>query len=123
MTEQWSIAIEGSQIFALPEADRYADIVEPSPEYRQEKAQFGASESAQKDLKLILNVKLKDGKVGEYYINRTSARFIAKKLNTDLSHDDMKKWVGNRITWGEIADMKVGAGMKKVLFVTDVKKL
>jgi hypothetical protein len=119
---KFSIAIEGQQIFALPEADRYADIVEPSPEYTHEDAASGASAGMAKTLKLICNVKLKDGRVYTYYMNRTSARVVAKKLNTDLEPESLKTWVGHRIYWGQIADMKVGLEMKKVLYVTDAKK-
>src|SRR3990167_4615001 len=124
MTEkEFSMAIEGQQIFALPEAQRYCDVVEPAPEYTTENESQGGNPNAVNKLKLIANVKLHDGKVMQYYVNRTSARAIARILNTDLTAHGMKFWVGHRLYWGRIADMMVGNAMKKVLFVTDAKKL
>jgi len=116
MTEQWSIAITGEEIFAMPEDKRYARIVEPSPVYAKDE-QGGDSHKP----KVIVNVELSDGRRAQYYPNRTSARVIARKLKTDLSEEGMKKWVGQTIYWDNIADMTIAGQQKKVLYVSDVK--
>lgn len=122
MTEpqEWTIAIEGGQVFAMPEAERWADIVEPAPEY---KLDADMSNPEKQKTKLICTVKTSDGRVCSYYMNRTSARFIAGKLKTDLTKEGMKKWVSHRIYWGKILDQMVGGQQKKVLYVSDVKPL
>ena len=118
MTEnEWSIAVEGAAIAALPEKDRWAKIIEPSPEYRKDEQ---APNAEKQRIKLIANVELSDGRKAEYYINRTSARKIASILKTDLTNEGMKAWVGHKVIWGKIMDQMVGGVDKKVLYVTDV---
>jgi len=118
MTNEWSIAIEGASVFALPEAKRWAKIVEPSPSYEIDE---GATNPEKTKPKLIINVIDSLGRKAQYYPNRTSARFIASKLQTDLTNESMKKWVGQTIYWGKILDMMIAGQTKKVLYVTDVK--
>jgi len=116
---EWTIAVDGERINSLPEDKRFAKIVEPSPEYTIDKE---ATNPEKQKSKLILNVTLHDGKKAQYYPNRTSARKIAALLDTDLSKEGMKKWIGATIVWGKILDMLIGGNDKKVLYVTEVTK-
>ncbi len=116
--EEWSIAVEGAAIAALPEDQRLAKIIMPAPEY---KIDAGLTNPEKTKTKLIMSVELPDGKHAQYYPNRTSARKIASILNTDLSKEGMKSWVGQTIYWGKILDQNVMGQEKKVLYVTDVK--
>ena len=118
MEDEWSIAVEGAQIAAMPEKDRWAIIREPAPEYLKDE---GATNPEKNRIKLIAHVELADGRKADYYMNRTSARAIAGILKTDLSAEGMKSWVSYKIFWGNISDQNVGGNMKKVLYVTDVK--
>ncbi len=118
MTNGWNIAVEGAAIAALPEAQRFAKIVEPSPAYKIDE---GSTNPEKSKVKLIMTVELFDGRKADYYPNRTSARKIASILKTDLTDAGMKAWVGKVITWGKILDQMVGGQEKKVLYVTDVK--
>ena len=115
--EQWSIAVEGASIAALPEQDRWAKVIEPSPEYMQDEQ---APNADKQRIKLIVCVELADGRKAQYYMNRTSARFVASKLRTDLKTDGMKKWLNHKVIWGKILDQMVGGQEKKVLYITDV---
>ena len=118
MEKEWSIAVEGAQIANLPEEHRWAKIVEPAPEYISDE---GATNPDRNRLKLIAHVELFDGRKADYYMNRTSARFIAGQLKTDLSAIGMNSWLGYKIIWGKILDQNVGGNMKKVLYVTGVE--
>ena len=118
MTNGWNIAVEGAAIFAMPEKDRFAKIVEPAPSYRVDE---GGTNPEKSKVKLMMAVQLSDGRTADYYPNRTSARKIASLLKTDLTDIGMKKWVGKIIIWGKILDMLVGGQEKKVLYVTDVR--
>ena len=116
--EEWSIAVDGAQIFAMPEDKRYAKIVNPAPEYKKDEQ---APNAAVQKIKLIAHVELSDGRNADYYMNRTSARVIANLLKTDLSSEGMKNWVGKTIFWGKILDQQIGGVAKKVLYVTKVE--
>ena len=113
----YKLAVEGEAIAELPEDERFADIVE-EPKYMQKTS---LSDPEKKIEKLIMNVKITGKNLAEYFPNLTSARLIANKLKTGLEEEDLKKWVGNRIFWGKIAEQNVGGNIKKVLYVTDVK--
>ena len=115
---EWSIAVEGAIIAQLPESDRWGRIIEPAPEYRIDQ---DATNPEKQKVKLMLKVELKDGKKCDYYPNRTSARQISKILNTDLTSEAMKSWVGKTVFWGKIVEQNVMGQLKKVLYVTDVK--
>ena len=104
------LAVEGTAIAAKPEQERYADIISPEPRYE---AIPGLDADDKRD-KLIVNVKISGKDQAEYYPNKTSSRFIANKLGTD-----MKKWIGARIYWN-ILDQKVAGQDKKVLYVNKV---
>jgi len=43
-------------------------------------------------------------------------------MQTDLSADAMKSWVGIKVFWGKILDQMVGGVAKKVLYVDKVEK-
>ena len=116
MPEQWSIAVEGAQISAMPEDKRYAKIIEPAPNYIKDE---DAPNAERQKVKMIANVELSDGRKAQYYMNRTSARKVAGLLKTDLSEEGMKKWVGAKIVWGKILDQMVAGQEKKVLYVTE----
>ncbi len=118
MEKEWSIAVEGTAIDAMPEQNRWAKIVEPSPEYMSDE---GATNPDKNRIKLILHVELADGRKADYYMNRTSARFVAGALKTDLSAEGMRAWLQHKIFWGKILDQNVGGNMKKVLYVTKVE--
>jgi len=119
MNDEWSIAIEGAQIFAMPADKRWAKILEPAPAYMRDDQ---APNAEKNKLKLIANVELSDGRKAQYYMNRTSARFIAGALKTDLSEEGMKKWVGKIVVWGKILDQNIGGQEKKVLYVNEVRE-
>jgi len=118
MEDEWSIAVEGAQIAALPEKQRWAIIREPAPEYKKDE---GSTNPEKNRIKLIAHVELADGRKADYYMNRTSARKVASILKTDLSAEGMKSWVNYKIFWGQISDQNVGGQQKKVLYVTDAK--
>lgn len=115
--EGWNIAVEGAAIYAMPQEQRYAKIVEPAPVYKVDE---GGTNPEKSKVKLIMTVELADGRKADYYPNRTSARKIASVLKTDLKDTSMKKWLGKYIIWEKIMDMVVGGVDKKVLYVTDV---
>lgn len=117
-TNGWNIAVEGGAIAALPTEQRWAKIVEPSPEYRVDE---GGTNPEKSKIKLIMCVELADGRKADYYPNRTSARKIASILKTDLTSEGMKKWLGKVIIWGKILDQMVGGQEKKVLYVTEAR--
>lgn len=119
MIEEWSIAIEGAQIFAMPKDERWAKIIEPAPAYMKDEQAPNADKNK---IKLIANVELSDGRKAQYYMNRTSARFVAGQLKTDLSEEGMKAWVGKIVVWGKILDQNVGGQEKKVLYVNEVRE-
>lgn len=118
--EEWNIAVEGAQIFAMPEKERWAIIIAPSPEYKKDEQAAGNTENHK--IKLIVNVQLSDGRKAQYYMNRTSARKIAGILKTDLSATGIQSWEGCKIVWGKILDQNVGGQEKKVLYVTEAIK-
>lgn len=118
-SEEWSIAIEGAQIYAMPEDKRWAKIIEPAPAYIKDDQAPNAEKNR---IKLIANVELFDGRKAQYYMNRTSARFVAGALKTDLSKEGMKQWVGKIVVWGKIMDQNIGRQEKKVLYVNEVKE-
>ncbi len=118
MEKEWSIAVSGEQIANLPEKNRWAKIVEPSPEYTSDE---GATNPQKNRIKLIVHVELSDGRKADYYMNRTSARFVANELKSDLSAEGMKSWISYKLFWGKILDQNVGGSMKKVLYVTKIE--
>ena len=118
MENEWKIAVEGAQIAELKPAERWADIIEPFPEYKKDE---NATNTQLNKIKLIVTVKLSDGRTADYYMNRTSARKVASVLKTDLSNEQMKSWVGNRIFWGKVLDQVIGGNEKKVIYVTKVE--
>lgn len=105
--------IEGAAIFALPEDERKAVIVD-KPRYEKVPDLKDPNKTIEK---LIMRVEVSSLGIGDYYPNKTSAQNIAGKLGTDLN-----KWVGATIIWGMITDQLIGGKQKKVLYVTDVKK-
>lgn len=115
---EWSIAVDGELLSEMPEKERWAKIVE-APEYKLDEQ---APNSQKNKLKLIVSVELSDGRKADYYMNRTSARLVAKKLKTDLGAEGMKKWVGYKIFWGKLLDQNVGGQERKVPYVTDVQE-
>lgn len=104
------LAVEGAAIAAKPQQERYADIISPEPRYEA----IPGLEGDEKRDKLVINVKISGKDQAEYYPNKTSSRFIANQLGTD-----MKKWIGCRIFWN-ILDQKVAGQDKKVLYVNKV---
>jgi predicted DNA binding CopG/RHH family protein len=117
--KEWSIAVDGEQISAMPEKERWAKIIEPAPEYKKDQ---DAPNAENQRIKLIVAVELSDGRKADYYMNRTSARFVAARLKTDLSPKSMEKWLGYKIVWGKILSQLVGGQEKKVIYVTDVQE-
>ena len=116
----FKLAVEGEAIAAMPEGERFADIVEPAPTY----VKLPDLRDTEKEVeKLLLTVKIKGENVAEYYPHLTSARFIANRLGTGLEEEDLKKWVGNRIIWGKVLDKDVFGTIKKVLYVTEVTSI
>lgn len=118
--DEWKIAVDGAAIFAMPEDERWAWIISPEPAYMQDIQAEGNAERHK--TKLIVNVKLSDGRSAQYYMNRTSARAVANALKTDLTADGMKAWVGAKIVWGKILDQMIGGQDKKVLYITEASK-
>ena len=116
--EEWSIAVDGAQIFAMPEDKRWGVIINPAPEYKRDEQ---APNAEKQKIKLIAHVQLSDGRNADYYMNRTSARFVAGQLKTDLSTNGMKAWVGKKIFWGKILDQMIGGQPKKVLYIDKVE--
>ena len=116
--EEWSIAVDGAQIFAMDEDKRWGILVNPAPEYTRDEQ---APNAEKQKIKLIAHVQLSDGRNADYYMNRTSARFIAAQLKTDLSSEGMKAWVGKKIFWGKILDQMIGGQPKKVLYIDKVE--
>ena len=112
----WNIAVEGQAISELPEAERWAEIIE-APQYEMKP---GLSDPSKTKEKLLLKVKLANGNEADYYPNQTSARFIANRLATDLTLEKMKIWISHKIVWGKILDQMVAGQQKKVLYITEV---
>ncbi len=113
----FKLAVEGEAINAMPEEERFADIIEPAPVYIM---QPDLKDPRKEIEKLLVTVKIKGKNIAEYFPHKTSARFIANRIGTGLEEEDMKKWVGYRIVWGTILDKDVFGQMKKVLYVTEV---
>ena len=114
MTEFKDLAVEGAAIAAKPEQERFAEIISPEPRYEPIPSLEDGDNPKEK---LIVNVRISGKDQAEYYPNKTSSRFIANKLGTD-----MKKWIGHRILWN-ILDQKVAGQDKKVLYVKKVTKI
>jgi len=112
MSEFKDLAVEGQAISEKPNNEHFADIINPEPRYETIKSLENPEKTKEK---LILNVRISGKDQAEYYPNKTSARFIANRLGTD-----MKKWAGNRIFW-KILDQKVAGMDKKVLYVVKVE--
>jgi len=112
MSEFKDLAVEGAAIAALPDEEHFADIINPEPEY-QDVPSIEDPEKMKE--KLIMNVLISGKKRAEYYPNKTSSRFIANRLGTDMA-----TWAGNRIFW-EIRKQKVGGNDKMVLYVEKVE--
>lgn len=117
--KEWTVAVEGENVFNLPEEQRWAEIISPPPYYIVDDK--GTPEAKTPKTKLILTVKMASGMKADYFINRTSARYIASKLNTDLSVEQMAKWVGKTLVWGKVIEQNVFGEIKKVIYVTEVK--
>lgn len=113
MAEFKELAVEGQAIFDMAEPLRWAEIIAPEPRYENIPSLQNPGESKEK---LIINVKLSNGSTAEYYPNKTSARFIAGKLGTNMSN-----WIGKIVVWGSILDQNVAGQKKKVLYVTEVR--
>ena len=114
MTEFKDLAVEGQAIFEMPESMRWCEIINPEPRYEEIPSLQTPGEMKEK---LIVNVKLANGSMAEYYPNKTSARFIASRIGTNMS-----EWKGHVIVWGSILDQNVAGQKKKVLYVTQVTK-
>jgi len=112
MSEFKDLAVEGQAISEKPENEQFADIINPEPRYETIKSLEDPNKTKEK---LILNVKISGKDMAEYYPNKTSARFIANRLGTDMT-----KWAGNRMFW-KILDQKVAGMDKKVLYVVKVE--
>ena len=108
------LAVEGAAIAAKPQTERFADIISPEPRYEPIPSLEDGDNPKEK---LIVNVRISGKDCAEYYPNKTSSRFIANTLGTD-----MKKWIGCRIYWN-ILDQKVAGQDKKVLYVNKVTKI
>lgn len=115
---EWYIAVEGNYIASLPESKRWAKIITPAPSYKID--DYVANPEANNRPKLIMHVELADGRKAQYYPNRVSARKIAMLMGTEISEKDMKKWVGQKIIWGHIFEMKPNGIPTKVLRVTEI---
>ncbi len=106
------LAVEGAAIAAKPDKEHFADIINPIPRYEEVPSLEDPNKVKKK---LIMNVLISGKNIAEYYPNKTSSRFIANKMGTDMT-----KWIGQRIFWN-ILDQKVAGQDKKVLYVEKVE--
>ena len=113
MSEFKELAVEGQAIAEKPKQEQFADIINPEPRYEEIPS---LDDNTKTKEKLILNVKISGKDRAEYYPNKTSSRFIANRIGTDMA-----KWAGNRIFW-KILDQKVAGQDKKVLYVEKVEQ-
>jgi len=105
--ETWTVALAGSAVAALPEEEREFEFIEPAPKY--------STNTDTGKTQLLTTIKLKDQKM-DYYINKTSARTVARELKTDLTEEQMKQWIGTRWSW-TVVQQQVGKDMKDVLYI------
>ena len=112
MSQFEDLAVEGAAISAKPEQERFADIITPEPHYEELPS---LDDPEVKNKKLIISVKISGKDIAEYYPNKTSARFIANRIGTDMT-----QWAGNRIFWG-VVKQKVAGNDKQVLYVEKVE--
>jgi len=111
MSEFKGLMVEGQAIAELDNTEQFADIVEPEPFYR-DLPKFSNPEESEE--KLILNVRISGKDMAEYVPNKTSGKFIAQKLGTDMT-----QWLGKRIIW-DVREEMVAGNKKQVLYVVDV---
>ena len=110
MAEFKNLALTGAMIAALPEAERWFEIVE-EPKY-EEVTSF--QDPSKKIEKLILHIKLSNETTLDYFPNTRSSRVIARTIGTDMA-----KWKGTKWVWGKILKQLVGqSGEKDVLYIT-----
>jgi len=106
-------AVTGEIVFAMPENERWFEIVE-KPFYEELKDKSGETQR-----KLTIRIKFSDGRMGIYYPNRTSCRAMDRITNAL----DMDDWVGKKFYWGKILDQNVFGEQKKVPYVTSLYPL
>lgn len=69
----------------------------------------------EKKRKLVVPIRLSDGSMLDYLVNKESQKTMVALYGYDMDH-----WIGRKFEW-EIRDMKVFKEMKKVLFVLPKK--
>ena len=112
MSEFRDLAVEGSAIANLEPAKRYAEIIKPEPRYEEIQSLNNPDKT---NKKLILTVKLSNGSQAEYYPNKTSGRFIANRIGTNMSD-----WIGKKIFWRVLKQLVAG-DEKDVLYIDKVE--
>lgn len=113
MVEYKDLAITGDLIVSMPESERWFEIVD-KPFYEEFTSY---NDPTKKQDKLVLPVKLSDGRSGSYYPNKRSHRAMARLAGTT----EMDDWVGKKFMWGKILKQIVGqSGEKDVLYVTSL---
>jgi hypothetical protein len=111
MSEFEGLAVQGDMIAAMSELERWAEIISPIPEYKDVPS---LQDPTKVKRKLIMNVKLSNGSIAEYYPNQTSARFIAARKGTT-----MENWIGITIYWKCLKQIVAGQE-KDVLYVNKI---
>ena len=111
MAEFEDMAITGDIVKALPEEERWFEIIK-APYYED---LVSLRDENKKDRKLMIYIKLSDGRSGYYVPNRTSSRKMAVLAETN----DMDKWVGMKFFWGAILQQNVFGETKQVPYITD----
>src|SRR3990167_5749980 len=110
MAEFKNLALTGEMVAQMKEADRWFEIIE-EPSYEQ---LTSFNDPAKKVEKLLLHIKLQDGRTCDYFPNTRSSRVIARTIGTDMS-----KWINTKWVWGKILKQLVGqSGEKDVLYIT-----
>ncbi len=110
MAEFKNLALTGEMVVGLKEAERWFEIIE-EPTYEQ---LTSFTDPSKKVEKLLLHIRLSDGRTCDYFPNTRSSRCIARASGTDMS-----KWIGTKWVWGKILKQLVGAsGEKDVLYIT-----
>lgn len=105
MTQFKEFKIRGEFIAALPEAERWFELI-ADPEYEKKEGY--------KD-KIVMQVKLSDDTIGLFYPNTTSANVMANLNKTT----DMTKWKNKKYYFGYVHKRNIAGVMKEVVFITD----
>lgn len=100
-------AVTGDLVKAMPEAERWFEVIE-KPYYEEVESKDGMKR------KLAVRIKFSDGRMGVYYPNRTSAREMDRSTNAM----DMDDWVGKKFHWGRLLQQNVFGETKWVPYVT-----